>query len=87
MSKQTLHLYIEEFIKDRAKRIARKRGISVSQLFEELVTSEEDPEEWAPTPGSAAYELYHLIPDSKRMDNPDYDKLKYEALKEKYGIK
>ncbi|HKK44369.1 MAG TPA: DUF6364 family protein [Balneolaceae bacterium] len=86
MSKKTLNLTVEESIKERAKRIARKKGISVSRFFEELVTKEEEPEEWTPTPGSAAYEIYELFPESERMDNPDYDKLKYEALKEKYNL-
>lgn len=86
MSKKTLNLSIEESIKRRAKRIAKQRGISVSQFFEEMIIKQEDPEEWTPTPGSAAHEIYQLIPESERMDDPDYVKLKHEALKEKYDL-
>ena len=86
MSKKTLNLSVEESIKRRAKRIAKQRGMSVSQFFEEMVTSQEDWEEWTPTPGSAAEQIMNAIPESKKMDNPDYDKLKREALKEKYDL-
>ncbi len=83
MSKKTLNLTIEEEIKERAKRIAKSRGISVSQLFEETIVREEDPEEFNPEPGSAVYELMNLIPESKKLKNYDYKKLKMEALKKK----
>ncbi|MCG2587587.1 DUF6364 family protein [Rhodohalobacter sulfatireducens] len=86
MSKKTLNLTIEESIKERAKRIAKNRGISVSQLFEEAIAREEDSEEFAPKPGSAAYKLMNLIPESEKLENYDYKKLKMEALKEKYGL-
>lgn len=85
MSKKTLNLSIEESIKERAKRIAEKRGISVSQLFEELVVREEEPDTFTPTPGSAAYELSHLIPESEKVDDYDYKKLKGEMIEERYG--
>ncbi len=86
MSKTTLNLSIDENIKRRAKRIAKEKGISVSRFFEKLVAEQEDPDEFTPTPGGAAYELYHLIPESEKVDDYDYDKLKYEALKEKYNL-
>lgn len=86
MSKQTLNLSVEESIKKRAKRIARKKGISVSRFFEELVESQEEPEEFEPTPGSGVEQLMNAIPESEKLDNYDYDKLKYEALKEKYDL-
>ncbi|NBC04376.1 MAG: hypothetical protein GVY20_11815 [Bacteroidetes bacterium] len=86
MSKKTLNLTIEESIKERAKRIAKNRGISVSQLFEEAIAREEDSEEFTPKQGSAAYKLMNLIPESEKLENYDYKKLKMEALKEKYGL-
>lgn len=86
MSKKTLNLSIEENIKERAKRIAKKRGISVSQFFEELVVREEEPSTYTPTPGSAAYELFHLVPESKKVDDYDYKKLREETTEERYGI-
>lgn len=86
MSKKTLNLSIEENIKERAKRIARKKGISVSHFFEELIIRQEDPEEFTPKHGSAADKIYNLIPESKKVDHYDYKKLKEKALKEKYGL-
>lgn len=86
MSKETLNLSIEESIKRRAKKIAKQRGISVSRFFEKLVTEQDDSDVFTPTPGTAAYRLSRLIPESEKMINPDYDKLKYEALKDKYDL-
>ncbi|WP_372638195.1 DUF6364 family protein [Fodinibius sp.] len=86
MSKKTLNLSIEESIKRRAKRIAKKRGISVSQFFEEMIIKQEEREEWTPTPGSAAEQIMNAIPESKKMDTPDYNKLKREALNKKYNL-
>lgn len=86
MAKKTLNLTIEESIKERAKRIARSRGISVSRLFEEAVSREEEPEEYKLRPGSVAEKIYNLIPESEKVDSYDYKKLKEEALREKYDI-
>jgi len=86
MSKKTLNLSIEESIKRRAKRLARKRGMSVSRFFEKLVAEQEDPDDYTPAPGSAAEKLMNAIPESEKMDDYDYDQLKYEALKEKYNL-
>lgn len=83
MSKKTLNLTIEESIKERAKRIAKKRGISVSFLVEQAIAREEDPEEITPEPGSAVYKLMNLIPESEKLDDYDYKKLKMEALRDK----
>jgi len=86
MAKKTLNLTIEESIKERAKRIARSRGISISQLFEEAVSREEEPQEFIPRPGSVAEKIYNLIPESEKVDSYDYKKLKEEALREKYDL-
>ncbi len=86
MSKQTLNLSIDENIKEQAKRIAKKKGISVSRFFEELILSQEEPEEFTPPPGSGVEQLMNAIPESEKVDDYDYDKLKYEALKEKYDL-
>lgn len=86
MAKKTLNLTVEEPIKERAKYIAKKRGISVSKLFEEAIMREEDQEEFIPKPGSAAYRIYHLLPESEKVTDYDYKKLKEEALREKYDL-
>ena len=85
MSKKTLNLTIEESIKERAKRIAKNRGISVSQLFEETIIREEFPEEFTPKPGSGVEQLMNAMPESKKLDDYEYKKLKMEALRKKYG--
>lgn len=86
MAKQTLNLTIKESIKERAKRIAKSRGISVSRLFEEAIIREEDPEELKMDPDSAAYKIYHMIPESEKVDEYDYKEMKENILKEKYGV-
>lgn len=86
MAKKTLNLTIEEEIKERAKRIAESRGISVSRLFEEAIAHEEEPEEFTPRPGSAVEQIMNAIPESEKMDDYDYDELKWEALREKYDL-
>lgn len=85
MSKKTLNLTIEESIKERAKRIAKNRGISVSKLFEETIIREEAPEEFTPKPGSGVEQLMSAIPESQKLEDYDYKKLKMEALQKKYG--
>jgi antitoxin component of RelBE/YafQ-DinJ toxin-antitoxin module len=87
MAKKSLNLTVEEPIKERAKYIAKKRGISVSQLFEEAIIREEEQEEFIPRPGSAVEKIMNAISQSKRVDNYDYKKLKMEALEEKYGLR
>jgi antitoxin component of RelBE/YafQ-DinJ toxin-antitoxin module len=87
MSKETLNLSVEKHIKEQAKRIAKNRGISVSKLFEEAVEKVEEPtEEYTPPPGSAVERIMNAIPESEKLTDYDYKKLKEEALREKYGF-
>lgn len=86
MAKKTLNLTIKESSKERAKRIARSRGISVSRLFEEAIEREKDPEELQLDPNSAAFKIYNLVPESEKVDDLDYKEMKEAALKDKYGI-
>ena len=87
MAKKTLNLTVEEPIKERAKYIAKKRGISVSKLFEEAILREEkDSDEFELKAGSAAYRIYHLLPESEKVTDYDYKKMKEEALREKYDL-
>lgn len=86
MAKKTLNLTVEEDIKKRAKRIASRRGISVSRLFEESIAREEDPEGFSPKPGSGVEQIMKAIPKSNRVAGYDYDELKKEALRKKYGL-
>jgi antitoxin component of RelBE/YafQ-DinJ toxin-antitoxin module len=86
MSKKTLNLTVEEHIKQRAKRLARQRGMSVSRFFEELVANQEEPGEYKPAKGGLAEKLYNLVPESKKTDDFDYKKEKEKMLKERYGV-
>lgn len=86
MSKQSLNLSVEESIKERAKRIAREKGISVSQFFEQLIVAQKDPKEFTPTPGSVAHKLMNLAAESEKKEYDDYDELRYQSLKEKYDL-
>lgn len=85
MSKERLNLSIEKGIKQRAKEIASTKGISVSQFFEQLVVKEKESEYFTPPPGSGTEQFVNAIPDSAKVDNYDYKKLKAEMLEERYG--
>lgn len=84
--KEKLTLSIEKTTKEQAKRYARQKGTSVSQMVEEFlesVTYQED-EDWRPPEGSLVAEMSGSIPDT---DKRDYDEILTEALMEKYGLK
>lgn len=85
MSKETLNLSIEKSIKQRAKEIARKKGISVSRFFEQLISKQEDVEYFTPPPGSGTEQFMNAIPESEKVDDYDYKKLKAEMLEERYS--
>lgn len=81
--KEKLNLTIEKNIKDRAKRLAKKRGVSVSRMVEEILKSISEPyEEWKPAKGSIVSELSGSIPAPNEIP---YDDLLTEALMEKEG--
>lgn len=87
MSKESLNLSIEKEVKDRAKRIAKQRKMSVSKLFEEVLERVEDSsDDYSPSPGSAAERIYNVIPESQKLTSRDYDELKRNAIKQKYGL-
>src|SRR5690625_7989910 len=83
MTKKTLNLSIDERMKERAKRIAQEKGISVSRFFEELIASHEDPDVYTPAPGSAAETIYNLIQETQKTDHYDYIKSKEKIIKKK----
>lgn len=86
MPKKTLNLTIKESIKERAKRIASSRGISISRLFEEAIAREKDPQDIQLDPDSTAFRIYNIIPESERLDDYSYKEMKEDILKEKYGV-
>ncbi|MEX0646352.1 MAG: DUF6364 family protein [Balneolaceae bacterium] len=86
MSKETINLSVEKDIKQRAKKIARNRGMSVSRFFEMLITEQEDPEVFKPPPGSGTAQFINAIPESDKLENYDYKKLKKDMFDKRYGI-
>ncbi|MBO6795290.1 MAG: hypothetical protein JJ895_15395 [Balneolaceae bacterium] len=84
MSKETLNLTIESNIKQKAKRLASQRGISVSKLFEQAIESESIETEFIPNPGSAVERLMNVVNESDKQANVEYKALKAKALNERY---
>ncbi len=86
MRKDKINLSVDRGIKQRAKRIARQRGMSISQFFEELVAREKDIEEYVPPTGSTAQRLLTLADEAQKKEHLNYDNIRHNALKEKHGI-
>lgn len=81
--KEKLNLTIEKEIKDRAKTLARKKGISVSKMVEQLIKSISEPHgDWKPKEGSIVARMSGSIPAPEGIE---YDDLLTEALMEKEG--
>ena len=81
--KEKLNLTIEKDVKERAKRIARIKGVSISEMVQQLLESVAAPQqEWEPREGSVVSKLAGSIP---APGNTDYDQLLAEALMEEQG--
>lgn len=85
MSKETLNLSIRKHIKERAKKMARQQGLSVSELFENFIAAQEDKEEFIPPPGSGTAQFVNAIPESDKVVDYDYKKLKQKMLEDRFG--
>lgn len=80
--KEKLTLTIERETKERAKRFARRKGISISSMVEKFLDAISGTEaEWKPREGSVVSEISGSIPVPP---NETYDNLLTEALMEKY---
>jgi len=80
--KEKINLTIEKSVKERAKQIARSRGISVSEMVEELLKSIEDDNNWMPEEGSVVSKMAGSI---HIPGNLDYDEILTNVLLEKEG--
>ncbi len=80
--KEKINLTIEKNIKERAKQIARSRGISVSEMVEELLKSVEGDDAWKPEEGSIVSKMAGSIPIPGHLD---YDEILTKVLLEKEG--
>jgi antitoxin component of RelBE/YafQ-DinJ toxin-antitoxin module len=85
MSKETLNLSIQKHLKDRAKKLAHQRGISVSELFEKFIAAQEDKEAFIPPPDSGTAQFINVIPESDKVADYDYMELKKKMLEERFG--
>jgi len=84
MSKESLNLSVEKRLKEKARKLAERKGISISNYFEEIINREKLADDYSPEPGSAASKFAGLVPESKKREAPDYKKLKSEILKDRY---
>lgn len=81
--KEKLNLTIEKEVKERAKKIAKNRGISVSKMVEQVLKSISDPtENWTPKQGSIVSRMSGSIPAPEGIE---YDEILTEARLEKEG--
>jgi hypothetical protein len=80
--KEKINLTIEKSVKERAKQIARSRGISVSEMVEELLKSIEDDNNWMPEEGSVVSKMAGSIPIPGHLD---YNEILTNILLEKEG--
>ena len=76
-----LTLSIDEEKVKKAKRLSKKRGRSVSKLFEDFIDDEEKKEQ------KADFDINKIIGAfGKAPKNFDADKVRWEYLKEKHGL-
>jgi len=86
--KKKLTLTIEESVSRRAKRLAKKRGVSVSEIVENYL-AEKTAEEigWKPKEDSWTMKMTGILPSAnkERYDKDNIKKQKEEAIRQKYG--
>ncbi|MDZ7720093.1 MAG: DUF6364 family protein [Balneolaceae bacterium] len=81
--KEKLNLTIEREVKERAKKLAKERGISVSKMVEKMLKSVSAPNDnWTPKEGSIVSQMSGSIPAPEGIE---YDELLTEARLEKEG--
>lgn len=86
--KKKLTLTIEESVSERAKKIAKREGTSVSQWVEELLREKtsEAAGEWMPKPGSWTEKMLSSVKSDAYDKNRDYKKLKESEIMKKYDV-
>jgi len=87
--KKKLTLTIEESVSRRAIRLAKKRGISVSEMVENYL-AEKTAEEigWKPKEDSWTMRMTGILPtdNKEHYEKDNIKKLKEEAIRQKYGL-
>lgn len=79
MSKIALNLSLDTKTKKRAKELAKKRGVSISRFFEQLII-EHEHKSYVPPANSGTEQFVNAIPDKDKVIDYDYKALKSEAL-------
>ena len=78
-----LTLSINKEIVERAKRISRKRGKSISKMFEEYLTSLPEKDV---TEETAVDKIKKIVEGKISSPDADWKKVKEEQLINKYGV-
>jgi len=82
--KKKLTLTIDEDIKEQAKKAARRRGVSISELVERYLESvSKETDSWKPRPGSVVSRISGSIEGNDSGEA--YSDIVTDALMEKYG--
>ncbi|MGF1668875.1 MAG: DUF6364 family protein [Balneolaceae bacterium] len=84
--KKKLTLTIDETVTEKAKRLAKREGISVSEMIERYLrdkTAEESG--WKPKPGSRTSELLGSLTLPEEYREKNYKKIKEKEILKKYG--
>lgn len=81
--KKKLTLTIEKSVSEKAKRLAKKEGTSVSQWVEELLIEKtRSVSDWQPEPGSWTQKM---LGSGEVPDRRDYKEIKQEEILKKYA--
>lgn len=82
--KEKLTLSIEKETKEQAKRYAKRKGTSISQMVEDFLDSVtyEDDDNWRPPEGSLVAKMLGSVPDT---DKRDYKEIIEEEILKKHG--
>ncbi len=78
-----LTLSINEETIERAKRISKKRGKSISKMVEEYFNSLPEKNE---TKETAVYKIKNILKGKNTKADIDWKEVKKEHLKDKYGL-
>lgn len=82
--KEKLTLSIEKTTKEQAKRYAKRKGTSISQMVEDFLDSVtyEDDDDWRPPEGSLVAKMLGSVPDT---DKRNYKEIIEEEILKKHG--
>jgi hypothetical protein len=83
--KSKLTLTIEESVKDRAKKFAKRHDTSVSDMVEKFLHIVTQEEGWYSEPGSVTESLMGSVELPKELEGMDYKQIKRKILLEKYA--